>query len=98
VPTSIDFVHTDLKKIAVSFRNSIIKIFDIETGQPVVTFKSDKTYDGTASTQINRIICHPTMPQVFSAHEDKFIRGFDINSGKYFVELVFTDEFMEHSR
>ncbi|CAG8522954.1 1082_t:CDS:10 [Paraglomus occultum] len=81
VPTSIDFVHTDLKKIAVSFQNSIIKIFDIETGQPVVTFKSDKTYDGTASTQINRIICHPTMPQVFSAHEDKYIRGFDINSG-----------------
>ncbi|CAG8754400.1 17715_t:CDS:2, partial [Racocetra persica] len=82
IPTSIDFVHSDLKKIAVSFQNSIIKLYDIETGQSVVTFNSDETYDKTPATQINRIIVHPTMSLLFSAHEDKYIRFFDINSGK----------------
>ncbi|GES90761.1 striatin isoform X1 [Rhizophagus clarus] len=82
VPTSIDFVHSDLKKIAVSYQNSIIKLFDIESEQCVLTFKSDLTYDNTPATQINRIIVHPTMSLIFSAHEDKYIRFFDINSGK----------------
>ncbi|CAG8548596.1 2578_t:CDS:10, partial [Dentiscutata heterogama] len=82
IPTSIDFVHSDLKKIAVSFQNSIIKLYDIETGQSIVTFNSDETYDNTPATQINRIIVHPTMSLLFSAHEDKYIRFFDVNSGK----------------
>ncbi|CAG8537810.1 19820_t:CDS:10 [Cetraspora pellucida] len=82
IPTSIDFVHSDLKKIAVSFQNSIIKLYDIETGQSVVTFNSDETYDKTPATQINRVFVHPTMPLLFSAHEDKYIRFFDVNSGK----------------
>ncbi|CAB4406266.1 unnamed protein product [Rhizophagus irregularis] len=82
IPTSIDFVHSDLKKIAVSYQNSIIKLFDIESEQSVLTFESDSTYDNTPATQINRIIVHPTMSLIFSAHEDKYIRFFDINSGK----------------
>ncbi|KAG9295235.1 hypothetical protein G9A89_000058 [Geosiphon pyriformis] len=82
IPTSVDFVHTDLKRIAVSYRNSIIKMFDIETGQCVVEFKSDETYDHTPGTQINRIITHPTLPLIFSAHEDQYIRFFDINTGQ----------------
>ncbi|CAJ0903851.1 1416_t:CDS:2 [Entrophospora sp. SA101] len=82
VPTSIDFVNTDLKKVVVAFQNSIIKLFDIETGQCVTTFKSNETSDNTPATQINRIISHPTLPLVFSAHEDKYIRFFDVNTGK----------------
>ncbi|CAG8436156.1 8399_t:CDS:10 [Scutellospora calospora] len=82
IPTSIDFVHNDLKKIAVSFQTSIIRLYDIETGQSIVTFNSDETYDKTPATQINRIIVHPTMSLLFSAHEDKYIRIFDVNSGK----------------
>ncbi|CAJ0631405.1 11121_t:CDS:10, partial [Entrophospora sp. SA101] len=45
VPTSIDFVNTDLKKVVVAFQNSIIKLFDIETGQCVTTFKKTATFD-----------------------------------------------------
>ncbi|CAG8553471.1 17547_t:CDS:10 [Funneliformis caledonium] len=82
IPTSVDFVHSDLKKIAVSYQNSIIKLFDIKSGQSILTFKSDDTYNNTPETQINRIIVHPTMSLIFSAHEDKYIRFFDINSGK----------------
>ncbi|CAG8492039.1 3590_t:CDS:2 [Acaulospora colombiana] len=88
VPTSVDFVNNDLKKIAVSFQNSIIKLFDIETGQEVLSFKSDETYDNTPATQINRIVSHPTIPLLFSAHEDKYIRFFDTNSGMIFTWII----------
>ncbi|KAF9089151.1 hypothetical protein BGX23_006885 [Mortierella sp. AD031] len=81
VPTGLDFCPTDLKKMVVSYSNSVIKLFDIETGKEILAFKSNETYDGTLKTQINKIVCHPTMPVVVSGHEDRYIRFFDINSG-----------------
>ncbi|KAG0351051.1 hypothetical protein BG005_009466 [Podila minutissima] len=80
-PTGLDFCPTDLKKMVVSYSNSVIKLFDIETGKEILAFKSDETYDGTNATQINKIVCHPTMPVVVSGHEDRYIRFFDVNSG-----------------
>lgn len=44
VPTSIAVVWTDLKKVAVAYSNSIIKLFELETGKAVLTLKSDETY------------------------------------------------------
>lgn len=45
--------------------------------------------DGTPSTQISRIVSHPTMPILVTAHEDKFIRVFDIITGAaYIVDTV----------
>ncbi|KAG0254932.1 hypothetical protein BG011_005421 [Mortierella polycephala] len=80
-PTGLDFCPTDLRKVVVSYSNSMIKMFDIETGKEVVTFKSNETYDGTHATQINKLVCHPTLPLVVSGHEDRYIRFFDLNSG-----------------
>ncbi|KAI9233708.1 MAG: WD40-repeat-containing domain protein [Podila humilis] len=80
-PTSVDFCPTDLRKVVVSYTNSVVKLFDIETGQAILDFKSNETYDGTPSTQINKLVCHPTMPVVATAHEDRYIRFFDLNSG-----------------
>lgn len=82
IPTSLDFVPSDLKKLAVSFNNSVIRLYDVETGQVIITLTSDETSDGTPLTQINRIISHPTMPLIFSAHEDRYVRFFDIHSGQ----------------
>ncbi|KAG0289612.1 hypothetical protein BGZ97_006425 [Linnemannia gamsii] len=81
VPTGLDFCPTDLKKMVVSYSNSVIKLFDIETGKDILTFKSNETYDGTTGTQINKVICHPTLPVVVSGHEDRYIRFFDLKSG-----------------
>ncbi|KAF9289105.1 hypothetical protein BGZ68_010060 [Mortierella alpina] len=81
VPTGLDFCPTDLKKMVVSYSNSVVKLFDIETGKEILAFKSNESYDGTSATQINKVVCHPTMPIVVSAHEDRYIRFFDINSG-----------------
>ena len=33
-------------------------------------------------SQVNRIVCHPTLPVTITAHEDRHIRFFDNNSGK----------------
>ena len=38
--------------------------------------------DGTPNTQINKVVCHPTLPIVITGHEDKYIRFFDVNTGK----------------
>ncbi|KAF8975792.1 hypothetical protein BGZ46_008848 [Entomortierella lignicola] len=80
-PTSLDFCPTDLRKMVVSYSNAVIKLFDIETGKEILAFKSNESYAGTPATQINKIVCHPTMPIVISGHEDRYIRFFDINSG-----------------
>ncbi len=37
--------------------------------------------DGTNHTQINKVIAHPTLPIIITAHEDKYIRFFDVKSG-----------------
>ena len=37
--------------------------------------------DGTSKTQINKVLSHPTLPIVVSAHEDKYIKFYDVNSG-----------------
>lgn len=39
------------------------------------------TLDGTPATQINCIVSHPTMSLLVTAHEDKFIRIFDVTTG-----------------
>ncbi|KAF9475668.1 WD40 repeat-like protein [Pholiota conissans] len=80
--TSVEAVRTDLKKVAVAYQNSIVKIFDIESGKEVLRLESDMSYDGTPATQINRIVSHPTMSILVTAHEDKFIRIFDLTTGQ----------------
>ena len=37
--------------------------------------------DGTPAMQINRIVSHPTMSILVTAHKDKYIRIFDITTG-----------------
>ena len=37
--------------------------------------------DGTPNTQINKVVCHPTLPIVVTGHEDKYIRFYDANTG-----------------
>ena len=82
VPTSLDFVHSDLTKFVGTYSNASMKLYDIETSKAVMTFKdSDCTYDGTHNTQINRVICHPTQSLAITAHEDKHVRFFDTRSG-----------------
>ena len=36
----------------------------------------------SSSNQINCLVNHPTLPVAITAHEDRHIRFFDINTGK----------------
>ncbi|KAJ3535085.1 hypothetical protein NMY22_g6644 [Coprinellus aureogranulatus] len=75
--------RADLRKVAVAYQNSVVKIFEIETGKEVSRLNSDISYDGTPATQINCVISHPTMPILVTSHEDKFIRIFDLTTGMF---------------
>ena len=39
--TAVEAIKTDLKKVAVAYQNSAIKIFDIETGKEVIRLQTD---------------------------------------------------------
>lgn len=44
-PTSLDFCHTDLNKMIVSYTNAEIRVFDVETGQVTETLQgSNENY------------------------------------------------------
>jgi striatin 1/3/4 len=79
-PTCIDFVHSD-QLVVVSYSTAKVLVYDVETGKSVVTLDSAIAYDGTCGTQINKVICHPTLPMIVTAHENKYICFFDSKSG-----------------
>ncbi|KAI9329538.1 WD40-repeat-containing domain protein [Obelidium mucronatum] len=81
-PTSVRWVPSGLgRTIAVAYQDSGCRVYDVETGKVIVEFQSSESYDGSLGTQINDIAVHPTLPLLISAHEDRFIRLFDINTG-----------------
>ncbi|KAG9122143.1 hypothetical protein FRC07_001604 [Ceratobasidium sp. 392] len=79
---AIEGIKSDLRKVAVAYANCVVKVFDIETGKELAKLSANETYDGTSETQINAIVSHPTMPILVTAHEDKYIRIFDITTGE----------------
>ena len=44
--------------------------------------------DHTPQTQVNKVRSHPTLPTIVTAHEDKFIRFFDSNSGQMQHDMI----------
>ncbi|KAG8737667.1 hypothetical protein FRC10_007948 [Ceratobasidium sp. 414] len=79
---AVEAIKSDLRKVAVAYANCVVKVFDIETGKELAKLGANETYDSTPETQINAIASHPTMPLLITAHEDKYIRIFDITTGE----------------
>lgn len=46
--TAVEALKVDLKKVAVAYQNSVVKIFEIETGRELMRLQSDLSY-GTFS-------------------------------------------------
>eukprot|EP00002_Diphylleia_rotans_P009355 TRINITY_DN1947_c0_g2_i1.p1 TRINITY_DN1947_c0_g2~~TRINITY_DN1947_c0_g2_i1.p1 ORF type:complete len:675 (+),score=143.54 TRINITY_DN1947_c0_g2_i1:58-2082(+) len=87
-PTSAVFLANDLKRIMVGYSVGSIAIFDIETNKCVtyldqITESTDPSVPSSKgrNAQINQIVCHPTLPLVFTAHEDNCIRYIDASNG-----------------
>lgn len=88
VPTSIAPCMSDLRKCAVSYSNSIVKLFEVETGREMMEIASDEHYDGTPASQINKVLTHPTLPILITGHENNYIKFFDINSGACTLSMI----------
>ncbi|EGR31914.1 hypothetical protein IMG5_099940 [Ichthyophthirius multifiliis] len=77
IPTSASWIYTNLNLLAVSYLTfNNITIFDKETGKGVNVLRYNSDFK---DDQIFRFIAHPNMKILLSAHEDKYIRFFDIN-------------------
>lgn len=44
IPTSVSVCCSDMRKIVVAYDNSVVKLFDVESGKEVLKLKSDETY------------------------------------------------------
>lgn len=88
VPTSIDFIRTETSQMVAAYSTAQCYIYDLETAATVVTLDSAKTYNNSPSTQINKVVSHPTLPLTVTAHEDRHIRFFDNNTGKQIHSMV----------
>nr|KAJ3419722.1 Striatin-3 [Polyrhizophydium stewartii] len=81
IPTALAWTHHDLAKLVAGFRNGAIRMYDVTTGASVLQL--DAPASGLSlDTQVNAVLCHPSMELVISAHEDSTIRFYDIKSGK----------------
>jgi len=86
-PTSVSFISTDTGQMATSYSNNEFVIFDMETAQVIKSFTPEKSPNVT-HCQINKLISHPALNMVITAHEDRYIRFFDVNSGKEVHNMV----------
>lgn len=87
-PSSVDFVSDEPNHIVAAYNSSHCIIYDMETTKPVVRLESSQETVNINNKQINRVVCHPTLPLTITAHEDRHIRFWDNNSGKMVHSMV----------
>ncbi|EJD53232.1 WD40 repeat-like protein [Auricularia subglabra TFB-10046 SS5] len=78
--TALEAIKTDLRTLAVAFRDGVIKLFDLDTGKELDQLQNHLNNDGGSTSQINKLVSHPTMPLLVSGHEDRYIRIFDVTT------------------
>jgi len=54
--TAVEAIKTDLKKVAVAYQNSVVKIFEIETGREVQRLESDISYGTCGQFRKNTVV------------------------------------------
>jgi len=83
MPTSVTWVQSNLHCIAAGYANANnLLLIDEETAKAVSTLKYTPGLKGNVSAQANKLLSHPNMNVLASAHEDNHIRIFDLNSNK----------------
>uniref|UniRef100_A0A672N7R2 Uncharacterized protein n=1 Tax=Sinocyclocheilus grahami TaxID=75366 RepID=A0A672N7R2_SINGR len=87
VPSSVDLVCSDPAHMVTAFTNGRMGIFNMETRQLVLELESQAAgIPGTS--QINKVLSHPTLPITITAQEDRHIRFYDNNTGKLIHSMV----------
>lgn len=88
IPSSVDFAKDEPNRIVAAYNSSNCVIFDTETAKPVVRLDLTQEAISINNKQINRVVCHPTLPLTITAHEDRHIRFWDNNTGKMVHSMV----------
>lgn len=63
--------------VVVSFTDGSIALFEVDSNsnQPIFLFENE------ATGRVNSVVVHPTLPVVVSAHEDRQIKFWDMDTG-----------------
>lgn len=88
IPSSVDFIKDEPNRIVAAYNSSNCIIFDTETTKCVVKLELTQEAITVNNKQINRVVCHPTLPLTITAHEDRHIRFWDNNTGKMVHSMV----------
>uniref|UniRef100_A0A336KGC5 CSON006515 protein n=1 Tax=Culicoides sonorensis TaxID=179676 RepID=A0A336KGC5_CULSO len=87
-PTSVDFIRDELDKIIASYQSSNCLVHDTETCKVLLKFEAQQEVSGNFGKYIYKVICHPTLPLMITAHEDRHIRFWDSNTGNLVHSMV----------
>ena len=89
VPSSVDYIKSDKTKIVTSFGSSHHGLYDIEASKLILKLEYSEP---NRNTHCYKVLSHPSLTNnsslIISAHEDKKIRFFDLNSGKLVNQMV----------
>jgi striatin 1/3/4 len=88
IPSSVDFVRDEPNRIVAAFASSHCIVFDSETAKPIMRLESSQESVNLNNKQINKIVCHPTLPLTITAHEDRHVRFWDNHTGKMVHSMV----------
>ncbi|XP_039284880.1 striatin-3 isoform X2 [Nilaparvata lugens] len=89
IPTSVDFVKNEPDRVLAAYNSAHCVIFDLETSKPLLRLESaQEVVNSVLGRQINRAVCHPTLPLTMTAHDDRHIRFFDNCTGKMVHSMV----------
>ncbi|VDN98564.1 unnamed protein product, partial [Rodentolepis nana] len=91
VPTSVLFLPTDETLCAVGLTSGDVCVLNIDTGRQMLFFDAavSKTGDATENFgSVNALCAHPTLPLLFSAHENRQIRFLDTAQGVCLHSMV----------
>eukprot|EP01113_Clastostelium_recurvatum_P044977 TRINITY_DN7653_c0_g1_i2.p1 TRINITY_DN7653_c0_g1~~TRINITY_DN7653_c0_g1_i2.p1 ORF type:complete len:481 (-),score=138.73 TRINITY_DN7653_c0_g1_i2:14-1333(-) len=86
VPTCLEVIQTDVRRVIAGYKNAAVAAYDIETGKALMQFAHQDSIVGTA--QINKIVTHPTLPLAIVGREDRKIEVLDLSSGRVVHSMV----------
>ncbi|GAA5873162.1 hypothetical protein JCM1840_005588 [Sporobolomyces johnsonii] len=90
IPTAVTTARVEGREVlVVAWQNAAVKVYEPTTGEEVTRLKgAEESSDGTPETQINALAAHPTLPLLATAHEDRFIRIFDLSTNTCLVSTL----------
>ncbi|OWT41713.1 nuclear mRNA splicing protein [Cryptococcus neoformans Bt1] len=77
IPTCLAVFNLDFGKVLVGTSDGKARLWDVDAGEEVRLFGGEGQ---GADSQVNAILSHPTLPAIVTAHEDGYLRFYDVKS------------------